>query len=191
MEFTNRISSSLQESEPQHDSSLDCIASSILPPVLAAIGPGGIDDLVPVLNLLLCLFLRLFLLLLVLLLFLLRFSSSLLLLSRLCCASAISGTLSIPNPVTKARRLKVLCTTFPFRARDERQDTIYRNGGGGATSNARSVPGEASASLDANREGALVGPPKVSVRVGAPARRRSRERQWPPWRDGRDTVRLA
>ena len=36
----------------------------------------------------------------------------------------------------------------------ERQDRIYLNGGGGATSNARSVPGEASASLDATEKGA-------------------------------------
>ena len=53
-----------------------------------------------------------------------------------------------------------------------------------ATSNARSVPGEAgasegarrrdSASLDANREAALVGPPEGLGRVGAPARRRPR-----------------
>ena len=59
--------------------SLDCIAPSILPPVLAVIGPGAIDDLVPVVDRILSLVLRLFLFLSSLLPSSLRDSSSLLL----------------------------------------------------------------------------------------------------------------
>ena len=89
---------------------LDCIAPSILPPILAVIGSRGIDDLVPVLDRILSLILRLVLFLFVLVLLLFPFLLRFLLLlfsSSLSCARAISGTLNIPNPnpVTNARRL--------------------------------------------------------------------------------------
>ena len=67
---SNAIASNVAPAVPRscrgrlEDSSLDRIAPSILPPVLAAIGPGGIDDLVPVVDRILSLVLRLFLLLL-------------------------------------------------------------------------------------------------------------------------------
>ena len=126
------ISSFRQESEPLGDPSLDCVAPSILPPVLAAVGPGGVYHVVLVLNLVLRVFLRLLLLLLVLLLVLLVLllfssffsSASCFFSSRLSCAKAMSGTLSIPNPARNARRLKVLCTTPPYAPVNhrERQD---------------------------------------------------------------------
>src|SRR6476469_8614130 len=66
---STRSASFLIVFEPQNDSSLDRVAPSILPPVLAAI----VSDLVPVLRLVLCFVLLLFFRVLVLLLFLLCF----------------------------------------------------------------------------------------------------------------------
>ena len=110
----SRIRSSRQESEPGTTRHLAASAPSILPPVLAAIGPGTIDDVVVfrilglVLHFLLFLFLSASSF----------FSSRSLSLFFFSCARAISGTLSIPNPATNARRLKVLDTTSPFGARE-------------------------------------------------------------------------
>jgi hypothetical protein len=88
VELTNRISSFSSGDRAQNDSLLDSVAPSILPPVLAAIGPGAIDDLVLVVD-------------------------------------------------------RILSLVLPPRA----PNRAYPNGGGGATSNARSVPGDSSASL--------------------------------------------
>jgi hypothetical protein len=69
VKLINRISASHQET--QNDPSLNGITPSILPPVLAAIGPWGIDDFVPIVDRILSLVLRfvLFLLRFLLLLF--------------------------------------------------------------------------------------------------------------------------
>ena len=73
----------------------------------------------------------------------------------------------------------VLCTTSPFRARETT-----------ASARTESTATEAAwplqtLGLHRNREAALVGSPECLGRVGLTPRRRPRERQSPPWRDGR------